>query len=285
MLTNFYFKTRIMKKIMLLWVTIFLTINSFAQDYDSYCADALTLIAKKNYTEAIVLLNNAIVLHPERDTAYNNRGYAKMCLHEFNAAIEDYTKGISIHKNPYTYSFRGYCFSKVGDTVKAFLDFDSSLQMEPNFYLTLSKRGILYHYVDSVKLSINDIDRALAIDSSQADLYYFRAKDKNALGDYHGAIEDSWSAIALDSTNPGYYLTIGLSFQYLKDFNSAIQAYTVAISWDSTYALGYYCRGFCQLKLNHRELALDDFKKAADLGSLDGKEMLILFGKKIELTE
>jgi len=159
------------------------------------------------------------------------------------------------------------------------------LQMEPNFYLTLSKRGILYHYLDSVKLSINDIDRALAIDSSQADLYYFRAKDKNALGDYHGAVEDSWSAIAIDSTRPSYYSTIGLSFQYLKDFNLAIQAYTVAISWDSTYALGYYYRGFCQLKLNHCELALGDFKKAADLGSSDGKKMLILFEKKIELNE
>lgn len=88
-------------------------------------------------------------------------------------------------------------------------------------------------------------------------------------GSYRAAIKAYEKALALDADNSKAFFNRGLSYAELGDLNQALVDINKAISIDPTQGSYYYGRGRVLLLSTQKGRAMEDFKKAAELGDLD----------------
>ena len=73
--------------------------NDSGRDSEYYFDRANIFSLEGKYEEAIVYYNKAIELDPNNSAAYNNRGFAKDCLHKYEDSIKDFNKVIELTPN------------------------------------------------------------------------------------------------------------------------------------------------------------------------------------------
>jgi tetratricopeptide (TPR) repeat protein len=204
----------------------------------------------EDYNGAIADFTKAITLDPNYDQAYWNRADAKMNLNDYKGALPDLNKAISLDSYYYAYYLRGITKMDLEDYNGAITDLTKSLE--------------LYKVDDSNK---DDIEFKAKIIGTRGHL-------RENLEDYKGAIDDLNTAIELDGTQDIYYHSRGDCKYNLEDNKGAIEDYTKAIELDNDDAYSYYNRGICRLNLNKKESACDDFSKAGELGFDKAYEMI-----------
>jgi tetratricopeptide (TPR) repeat protein len=115
------------------------------------------------YAEALEILNRLITLNPTIAYAYNNRGFAKYKLGDFEGAIVDFDKSIDL-KNDYFYwppYNRANAKRALGRYKEAIEDFDLSLSYKPNHPEALNDRGETWEKMGERDKAIADYERAL----------------------------------------------------------------------------------------------------------------------------
>ena len=102
--------------------------------------------------------------------------------------------------------------------------------------------------------------------------YWF---DKGALcatyGNDKAAINYYQKAIKLDPKRSGAYFAQGVSYGQLGDFTKALPLIDKAIEMEPQNGLFIYGRGRVHLLAGYRQMALADFKKAAELDDEDAQ--------------
>ena len=105
--------------------------------------------------------------------------------------------------------------------------------------------------------------------------YWF---DKGALcatyGNDKAAIQYYQKAIKLDPKRSGAYFAQGVSYGQLGEFEKAIPLIDKAIKMEPQNGLYIYGRGRVHLLAGYRQMALADFKKAAELDDEDAQAYL-----------
>ena len=102
--------------------------------------------------------------------------------------------------------------------------------------------------------------------------YYDQGLDKYDTGNYQGAIADFNKAIEIDSQNADAYYYRAYARDWLEDYQAAIADYTKAIEINPQDEFVYTFRGLSREWVNDLEGACDDWRKAADLGDEDAAE-------------
>jgi tetratricopeptide (TPR) repeat protein len=112
-----------------------------------------------------------------------------------------------------------------------------------------------------------DMNRAIAIDSQQARLYYIRGIAKSELDDSQGAVADYNRAIQLNPNDADAYYNRGiLKKNKLNDSQGALADYNRAIQLNPNAANAHYNRGILKNeKLNDSQGAVADFNQAIQL--------------------
>ena len=143
---------------------------SQATTADDYLAQAKAIAGRRGKAaEVISLSNKSIAIKPTAD-GFFYRAYAKMEKKDYNGAINDLNKAISINpQHAGAHLYRG--------------------MLNPSF-----------------KASISDYSRAIAINPDYASAYYLRSVAKNTAGDSMGACSDMKKAAALGSQSATYNL-------------------------------------------------------------------------------
>jgi hypothetical protein len=108
-------------------------------------------------------------------------------------------------------------------------------------------RGAAFHKEGQLNKAIEDFNMALFLDPFSVDAYYERGTIYFEMGQFDKAVSDLNKAISL--SNYGAKSVVGLELFFLN-------------------------RGFAYSKLNQDALAASDFRKACELGSLDGCNMM-----------
>lgn len=88
-------------------------------------------------------------------------------------------------------------------------------------------------------------------------------------GNYTAAIEAYQKVITLDPQNAEAYFDMGISYGELDEFDSALMHINKAITLDSEQGRFFYGRAWVYLISGQPDKAVEDFKKAADMGDLD----------------
>ena len=113
--------------------------------------------------------------------------------------------------------------------------------------------------------AIADYDKAIGLDSNDAEFYDKRAQAHYTKGDYDRAIADATRAIELDPTNATAFNCRSSSFNFKGDYERAIADATRAIELSPNSGSDFNNRGFAYLEKGEFSLAIRDLTRAVEL--------------------
>lgn len=213
---------------------------------------------------------------------------AQMALSEkqFPKAIIYYTKVIDLDSS-YTEAFymRGLAKELTGDSIGSKLDFSEAIRLDEKF-------GSIYqvYRLDQLYSSafdnwqngdweeaLTECDLILSIDTASAKTHYLKGNILDGINDDTGANAAYKLAIDLDSAYSDYvkqyrigkYHEIARGRSDDRNYNDALINYTKALEIDSSYSWTWYERGRVKKWMHNNEAAMDDFKKAYKLDSMN----------------
>ncbi len=142
------------------------------------------------------------------------------------------------------YSNRGVGYRRRGEFNPAIADFNEAIRINPTSGFNYRNRGIVYMNSKDYERAIIDFEKAVEIEPREALNYLLCAKAAMLLKDRYRAIVNLNEAISLNPSNPE----------------------------------AYYLRGVHYDETGEKQLAIQDFRKAAALGDKDAAEELRTMG-------
>ena len=136
------------------------------------------------------------------------------------------------------------------------------------------RRGYAKYRLDQYQDAIADYDTAINLKPDFASAYYFRGTAKRSLGQYKEAIEDYGTAIDLKDNFAFAYYFRGTIRADLGEHFIAIQDYNKAIDANPDYAFAYLRRGIANYLLDRNWAAKKDWNTALELAEQTGNKRL-----------
>lgn len=130
---------------------------------------AVALAKQGNNHEAIKHYNKAIVIKPNIDFLYFNRGNSYISTGQYQLAIEDYNKSISLKpENTATYNGRGIAFAGLHQYQKATEDFNTAIRLKNDYADAYNNRGLTYFNQDEKAPGCRDAQKACELGNCRA---------------------------------------------------------------------------------------------------------------------
>jgi tetratricopeptide (TPR) repeat protein len=257
---------------------------------------ALRFLAVKDYTNALVLFQQAIGLEPDAPDLYYYIGEIYRVQGIYRKARDAYQKAIEIDPL-FAPAFLGRAESNLGINPNAEIldDLGEAIILDPNFTEAYIVRGAYLTNHDALAAEA-DLTQAVQISPGSAMAYLDLANVQLVLGKFDSALASAIRANQLDLTLVPAYLTLGQAYlatgqaasavsvlqtytiyapddtsAFLKlgiaynaagQYASAVDILTKAASFDRRNAQIYFQRGTAYLNLDKPQLAEDDFKLA-----------------------
>jgi tetratricopeptide (TPR) repeat protein/V8-like Glu-specific endopeptidase len=192
----------------------------------------------------------------------------------YQGALIDYDKSINLNPNySFAYNNRGILKDQLNDIPGALADYNKAITLDPNNANAYSNRGLLKdEKLNDTSGALADYNKTITLDPNNAIAYSNRGNLKaNKLNDIPGALADYNKAIALDPNNSiSYYNRGSLKNNKLNDIPGALADYNKAIALNPNNAIAYSNRGLLKKnKLNDVPGALADYNRAITLNPND----------------
>ena len=115
------------------------------------------------WKDSYTLFNSALNIGPH-PVAYNNRGAAFLDLHDFQKAIDDFNTAIQM-KPDYAdaYDNRGTAYSDLQKFPEALADYNQSIKLSPNNAFYYNNRAATYYFLKEYTLAKQDINTCLRL--------------------------------------------------------------------------------------------------------------------------
>jgi tetratricopeptide (TPR) repeat protein len=223
-------------------------------------------IAEWRYDEAVALCTQEIDLSPRSAEAYHSRGIVYYLKQNYDAAIADYDKAISLDPKGRSnfYANRGMAYIGKGLFDKAFSDLDRAISMDPKDFRAYGGRGRAYAGRGDLDRAIADYTRSLELDpwpdqsgitrADRGDAYFAKEQYESALFDYQ-------KALGSFPDDPYTLLRIGRSLYRLERFGEAQQSFQTGLKNAKEENLKADLR--YELAMSHA--ALGEYAKVANL--------------------
>ena len=162
-----------------------------------------TYIFKQDWQKALYYADLAIAEMPEYADAYDQRAMASVMMSDFKRTIVDEDMAIKYDSTDYNfYLTRGWAKSELKQYQEAIFDYDRSLTLELDVK-TFANRGLAYSHLNEHAQAIEDYSLAIAMNNKLADVYYYRGLSYKALGKKIQACLDFTKSIDLGYTDAG----------------------------------------------------------------------------------
>ena len=202
--------------------------------------------------------------------AYTNLGSVYQKMGQFDKAMENYDKALTLDPNDYlAYINRGAIFDKVGQFDKAIENYGKAVISNPTDYTAYYNRGLTFDKMGKITDAIGDFERAARLHAKDSRVYNNLGILYSKAGLYDRSIAALNNAILLEPDNAVTYNNRGISYAFSGQYNRAIEDFSMAILLDQNNASAYFYRGDAYFKTGTTELALSDFSKGCNLGNRD----------------
>ena len=122
-------------------------------------AEAIAAFTRAADSDGISTKNLAIAL--------SNRGKSYEALHDYDRAVEDYTRSIALQpENPTIYYNRGNARAQWGNLEQAISDYDKAVELKPDYAVAYFNRGYVYNRLGYLDKAVQDFVRAYDLDPS-----------------------------------------------------------------------------------------------------------------------
>jgi len=179
-----------------------------------------------------------------------------------------YVIGNEPRRIPLAYLNRGMGFRQAGLPERALEDLTRAIAIDSSqayAHMAYTDRGIIYKETGRPDLAIEDYTRAVSINPGYADAYANRGIAFNATGRFDRAIADFDRAISLDPGQYQSYIGRGTAYKETGRQGKAIEDYTAAISLNAGNADAYIYRGIAYKETGQFPRALEDYGTAIRL--------------------
>jgi tetratricopeptide (TPR) repeat protein len=195
--------------------------------------------------------------------AYYNRGVAYERMGQYDKAIEDYNRAITLNPNYVeAYCNRGGTYEKMDQYDKAIEDYNRAITLNPNYIETYYNRGVTYEKMDQYDKAIEDYNRAITLNPNYIEAYYNRGVAYEKMGQYNKAIENYSIVINLNPNDFEAYNNRGVTYSKSGRYEEALIDLTEAIGLSPNSSELYFNRGNIYMSLGRFEEALKDFTKS-----------------------
>jgi tetratricopeptide (TPR) repeat protein len=201
----------------------------------------LRFLAAKDYTNAMVLFQQAISLEPDAPDLYYYIGEIYRAQGDYHNARDSYQDAINKDAE-FAPAFLGRARANLGLNPKLDVatDLDEAIQLDPNYAEAYLARGA--YIVDTNPIAAKaDLEKAIEISPDSAPAYFYLADAELALGENDAALSSALKANQLDITLVPAYLTLGRAYILNNQNDQAInvlQTYTIYAPGDySAYLL------------------------------------------------
>jgi protein O-mannosyl-transferase len=229
--------------------------------------------------EQIAIWRNSISLwsyvmekEPERvPIAYNNRGLVYYKTGQFDKAIADFHKAVTL-KPSYidAYSNLGMAFFKIARFDEAIVNFDKAIALDPAYYKAYNNRALAFGAMGKFDKAVEDYNRVITLKPSSPQAYYNLGVLHAQAGFFDQAIKYFSQTIAVDSEYVDAYNSRGITYSLLNQFDRALDDFARALSLNQNPVAVYMNRGNLYVKYGREDLAVADFQKACALGDEAG---------------
>ena len=232
----------------------------------NYFKSGLAKLNLHQYKDAIEDFSTAIQLNPKYVDAYYSRGLAKLNLHQYKDAIEDNSKAIQLNPEYVdAYLNRGNAKLNLQQYADAIEDYNRAIHLNPEHVHAYHNRGYAKSELHQDEDAIKDFSRAIYLNPKHVHSYYSRGLAKSHLYQCEDAIEDYSKVIHLDPEHVHAYYNRGVAKGELQQYEDAIEDYSKVIHLDPNHAQAYYNRGNDKLFLDLYKDAIKDFSTAIHL--------------------
>lgn len=201
----------------------------------------LRFLAAKDYTNAMVLFQQAISLEPDAPDLYYYVGEIYRAQGDYHNARDAYQEAINKDAE-FAPAFLGRARANLGLNPKLDVtaDLDEAIHLDPNYAEALLARGM--YTVDTNPIAAKaDLEKAIEISPDAAPAYLYLADAELTLGENDAALSSALKANQLDITLIPVYLTLGRAYIINNQNDQAInvlQTYTIYAPGDySAYLL------------------------------------------------
>jgi tetratricopeptide (TPR) repeat protein len=157
-----------------------------------------------SFQEALDDAEKAIKINPKEAAAYNNRGCIHVKSgNDLNKALSDFNKAIELNSNfAAAYTSRANVYLKMREPQKAINDCTKAIDISPDENIEpYYNRGLAYVNIGETEKAFADYDKVIALDSKNAEAYAKRGLINSQLGRKQEAISDFETFLRLDPDN------------------------------------------------------------------------------------
>ena len=240
-------------------------INAYSELADIYYQ------VKKDIPNAVKMYQRIIAIDPNNADAYYKLGFIYRDSKEIDKAIESFQKVVAIDpKNIQAYSELGNIYyGAKHDATNAITMFQKVIEQNPDNFFAHAYLGFIYHDLKEYNNSIENLQKALALNPNferNYDIYF-------SLGNIYYDLKDDTNAAAMfkkvTELNPNHYnayYNLGLACRNLKDYDNSMAAFEKAVAIEpnnTANANAYYSLGEMYLNVkNNYPATIEILKKS-----------------------
>jgi len=153
---------------------------------------------------------------------------------------------------------------KINDSIKS-PEFKNRIAIKYEYKLKLINKAQLEIEKKIYDTAIQDCNKAIELDSTYIDAYYYIGIANNEKKEFNNAIEYFKKAIDLHPNHAKAWNHMGFSYEKLSQFDKAIDSYKIAVGFESTYTLAHYNLANAYKHEKQYNLAIESYKKATEI--------------------
>ncbi len=218
------------------------------------------LVSAKRFGEAEVCLNEMIRRYPTDVDAYMAKGQMNVERGDTLAAIEDFSRTISVDKYYAPgWGARGWVSLMKDRYSNALADLNEAIRLksdDPTYYMN---RAMARYNLNDLRGTMDDFDRSISLDPNSKLSYLNRAIMRTTVGDLNRALEDFDKVLFLDPEDYQAIYSRGLVRKDLGNNKDAIADFTTIISKYPKFTPAYYQRSELKKRLGDAKGADKDY--------------------------
>ena len=152
----------------------------------------------------------------------------------------------------------------INDSIKS-PEFKNRIAIKYEYKLKLIEKAKLEINNQNYDAAIQDGNKAIELDSTFIDAYYYIGIANNDKKDFNSAIDSFKKALDLTSKHAKSWNHMGVSYEKLGQYDKAIESYKKAVEFESNYSVAYFNLANAYKHENQIDFAIESYKKAIEI--------------------